>query len=222
VYIGLLLSLVVQTRRNTKIVTYSLLTDRGIIRDRNEDSLGDCGWTGRTGGWGGKAVQGVVKWAKGITRAIDGEMLRVAFGKVNGEIYEFNHRRDSSKMMAMTLTTSVFIKDKLIVDHVEDCRVYRNRGSIIQCLTTDHSESRHMLTRTIRAESQVKMDIYEHDVLGGDIYVQCSDRLYPQLSERELMLIAKDNPPEEACRKYVSLANERGGPDNITVQVIRT
>jgi len=41
------------------------------------------------------------------------------------------------------------------------------------------------------------------------------------VEEEEMRDIVMDNNPERACRKLIQLANERGGSDNITVQVIR-
>jgi PPM family protein phosphatase len=219
------------------MIIYSLLTHRGMIRIENEDNSGIYQISNIfhemvfaiADGLGGladgevasqMAVEGMGKWVQGIEGVVDKADLKVAFGRVNDEIYGVNQQRKPHELMATTLTVSAFIKDKLIIGHVGDCRVYRVRGDDIVCLTTDHTRSRHVLIRTIGAEEHVEVDIYEHEVLGGDIYVQCSDGLYPQLSQRELMLIAKNHAPEEACRKYVDLANERGGPDNITVQVI--
>src|SRR3974377_2205119 len=49
----------------------------------------------------------------------------------------------------------------------------------------------------------------------------CSDGLSGQVSDPEIGTVASTLPPEEACRFLVDLANLRGGPDNITVLIIR-
>ena len=55
----------------------------------------------------------------------------------------------------------------------------------------------------------------------GDILVLCTDGLWGQLTDLELQRAVLQNSPVTACRALVNLARERGGPDNITVQVLR-
>jgi protein phosphatase len=49
----------------------------------------------------------------------------------------------------------------------------------------------------------------------------CSDGLYNHVTEDEMQSIVLAKPPDEACATLIDLANERGGYDNITVQIIR-
>ena len=53
----------------------------------------------------------------------------------------------------------------------------------------------------------------------GDKFLLCSDGLHDYLNDEEIEKIMQ-NSPQEASEKLVNLANERGGADNITVQVI--
>ena len=122
--------------------------------------------------------------------------------------------------MATTLTASFFYQDRLYIGHVGDCRTYRVRDRRIQSLTTDHAIGRHTLTRTIGAEPDVEVDVYEVTPRAGDLYVQCSDGLYGMVSDQEIMEVASQNPPQKSCDELIRLANHYGGADNITVQVI--
>ena len=56
---------------------------------------------------------------------------------------------------------------------------------------------------------------------AGGIYVQCSDGLYSVVDEAEIAEAVAQRTPESACECLVGLANARGGPDNISVQVIQ-
>jgi protein phosphatase len=56
---------------------------------------------------------------------------------------------------------------------------------------------------------------------AGDIFVLCSDGLSGQVSDNEIGAVASVLPPAEACRFLIDLANMRGGPDNITVVLVR-
>ncbi len=56
---------------------------------------------------------------------------------------------------------------------------------------------------------------------SGDIFLLCSDGLSGQVSDAEMGAVASCLPPAEACRFLIDLANLRGGPDNITVMIVR-
>ena len=49
----------------------------------------------------------------------------------------------------------------------------------------------------------------------------CTDGLHGLVHDEEMLAATTQNPPREACRKLVDLAKERGGPDNITIQLVR-
>jgi serine/threonine protein phosphatase PrpC len=55
----------------------------------------------------------------------------------------------------------------------------------------------------------------------GDVLVLCTDGMWSLLSENEIQGIVSGNDPPEACRALVKTTKDRGGPDNITVQVLR-
>jgi protein phosphatase len=56
---------------------------------------------------------------------------------------------------------------------------------------------------------------------NGDTVVLCSDGLHGQVSDDEIAGAAMGDSIEAACRELIDLANERGGPDNITVAMLR-
>jgi PPM family protein phosphatase len=49
----------------------------------------------------------------------------------------------------------------------------------------------------------------------------CTDGLWGQMDSREIEQTLASQSPESACRALVKLAKDRGGPDNITLQVLR-
>ncbi len=57
-------------------------------------------------------------------------------------------------------------------------------------------------------------------VLGGDIYVMCSDGLNNMVEDHVIMEFAQANPAEQTVEKLIELANQNGGTDNITIQMI--
>jgi protein phosphatase len=126
--------------------------------------------------------------------------------------------------------------------HVGDSRAYRIRNGIIEQLTYDHSYvweyarqvgkdpddvqdfPHNIIHRCLgpRPSSELTIDIEgPHPIQPGDIFLMCSDGLSGQVDDPEMGVVASVLPPEEACRFLIDLANLRGGPDNITVIVVR-
>jgi protein phosphatase len=69
----------------------------------------------------------------------------------------------------------------------------------------------------------VAADASQHPVplQKSDTLVLCTDGLWSVVNEREIVTAVNEFDPEQCCRALVNKALERGGPDNITVQVIR-
>jgi serine/threonine protein phosphatase PrpC len=58
-------------------------------------------------------------------------------------------------------------------------------------------------------------------LLDGDDLLLCTDGLWSVVTEEELEAAVSGNAPAECCAALVQLARQRGGPDNITLQVLR-
>lgn len=122
--------------------------------------------------------------------------------------------------------------------HAGDSRLYLSRNGKITRLSKDHSLVQQMIDGGIITERDAKEHPKKNiitralgakdgtpDVSGpftayqGDKFLLCSDGLHDYLNDEEIEKIMQ-NSPQEASEKLVNLANERGGADNITVQVI--
>jgi protein phosphatase len=68
----------------------------------------------------------------------------------------------------------------------------------------------------------VSVETNEHQVLPGDVFLLCSDGLHNLVSAPEMAEIATRHVGlEDAVQELVDLANQRGGNDNVSVQLIR-
>jgi serine/threonine protein phosphatase PrpC len=144
--------------------------------------------------------------------------------------------------MGTTATAIVLLGNELYYAHVGDSRLYLARGQTISRLTQDHSyvgrlvqtgmisaeeaethPQRHILTAALGAGTEISPETPQHPITlqKGDVLVLCTDGLWSLLSEYEIHGIVTSNDPPEACRALIKLAKDRGGPDNITVQVVR-
>ena len=54
----------------------------------------------------------------------------------------------------------------------------------------------------------------------GDDLLLCTDGLWSVVTEEELETAVSGHAPTESCAALVKLARERGGPDNITLQIL--
>src|SRR5207237_8004643 len=80
----------------------------------------------------------------------------------------------------------------------------------------------NVIHRCLGPQASVQVDVEgPHPVRPGDIYLLCSDGLSGQVEDQEMGVVASLLPPEEACGFLIDLANLRGGPDNITVLLVR-
>ncbi len=169
------------------------------------------------------------------------EGLRKGFHLANEHVMQIAIERPELAGMASTLTAALIHKGQVWLANVGDSRVYLVRANNAWPLTYDHSwvaeqveagkmtadeaaadPRRNMITRAIGVETSVEPDLYEAVALeDGDSLVLCSDGLYGLVNDAEIASIISEIEPDEAVDKLVDLANERGGPDNISVVIAR-
>jgi serine/threonine protein phosphatase PrpC len=144
--------------------------------------------------------------------------------------------------MGTTCTALAVVGLQLYFAHIEDSRLYRVRGAEISRLTRDHSyvsrlvesgivraedaethPQRHILTSALGSGTEIAADFSQqaHSLQEGDVLVLCTDGLWGLVSEQEVARMVQMNPPAASCSALVRLALQHGGPDNITVQVLR-
>ena len=157
-------------------------------------------------------------------------------------IHDYANMHPELDGMGTTCTAVALSSDRLYFAHVGDSRLYLSRGSRISRLTKDHSyvsrlvdaglislaeaehhPQRHILTAALGTISEAIPQIPETPVLleTGDILVLCTDGLWGLVTDEELHATVTTMRPSEACSDLVEIAKKRGGPDNITVQVLR-
>lgn len=169
------------------------------------------------------------------------DALWAAIEAANAAIYDRGMQNKDFLRMGTTCTSLLLCPQGAIVGHVGDSRVYRIRNRLIDQLSCDHSLvweliqqrkvhprdaermcPRNVITRSLGPEQAVQIDMEgPFPVLPGDTFVLCSDGLCGLLNDSEIGMIAGELPPSEASRLLVHLSNLRGGPDNITVIVVR-
>ena len=157
----------------------------------------------------------------------------------NRRVYGAAIHGDGRRGMGTTLTVVAIFDRKAFLGHVGDSRAYLIRSDKIYQLTKDHSwveeqlekgllseeeakmhEWRNLITRALGTRPNVAPDIVEIGVQKGDIFVISTDGLHGLVSPEEILEeVKRTNNHQSAVEYLIALANERGGPDNITVVV---
>jgi len=216
--------------------------DLELYTDKGQLFIVADGMGGHTGGKQASsiAVDTVCKVYSESTHFNLADALQSAIVAANSKIHQAAGNSTELSRMGTTCTTLLLHEDKGIIGHVGDSRVYKIENGRIQQLTEDHTQvqamlkegvltpaeakvypSRSVLARALGVEEKVKVDIIQNiELKSGQSYLICSDGL-AKVSESEILKIVSENPAQIACKQLVELANERGGKDNVTVQIIK-
>jgi protein phosphatase len=166
--------------------------------------------------------------------------LRRAFTETNAGIHAIGQENPEFRGLGTTSTALILRPEGAWIGHVGDSRAYRIRGGIAEQLTFDHSWvweiakrqgvdpdelgdfKKNVIIRSLGPDPEVEVDIEgPHPVQPGDVFVLCSDGLTGVVHPQEMGAVVTVMPPDDAARLLVHMANLRGGPDNITVLIVR-
>jgi protein phosphatase len=141
-------------------IDVAMRTDKGLVREQNEDAVGGDPATGLiilADGMGG-ANAGEVASQLAVDLLVSqlvpegdnqepagSEVLLEAMQGVNQAILELSQQVPEYQGMGTTLVVGLFRGHSLIYAHVGDSRLYRYRAGALQCLTTDHTLIREMV-----------------------------------------------------------------------------
>lgn len=169
-------------------------------------------------------------------------LLLEGFHSAHRKIQEYAEKHPGLEGMGTTCTTVALRDSLLYFAHVGDSRLYLLRNGSIRQLTHDHSyvsrlvahgvisseeaeshPQRHILTAALGAGAEVDPDcpVNPVELQSGDTLVLCTDGLWGLVHEPEIQKVISEREVSDACHELVRLARSRGGPDNITLQLIR-
>ena len=163
--------------------------------------------------------------------------LASAIREANHIIYHQAGRKPEWAGMGTTIVAALLTDHLLSFAHVGDSRLYLIRAQSIQPLTTDHSwvaeqvrsglmteeeaersPRRNMVTRAVGVQPDVDVTVGETELRNGDVLLLCSDGLTKGVSTLPILhALLRTEDMSEAVRQLVTLANDAGGEDNVTV-----
>ncbi len=171
------------------------------------------------------------------------EALRQALLYANGQVHAAAQQNPQLRGMGTTCVLALFRQGELWYGHVGDSRIYRLTGGRLERLTRDHSyvqqlmdqgllseaeaenhPRRNELTRALGTSREVLVDVVGQPLVPafGDTLLLCTDGLTGLLSDEIIRAeLARGGPAQTRALRLVERANDAGGYDNITVQVIQ-
>jgi protein phosphatase len=167
--------------------------------------------------------------------------MKEAVELANQQIYGYAREHPEVRGMGTTVTAAGVFGEDLYLTQIGDSRGYLVRdGNAIQ-LTRDQSlmqrlvdagelteeeaeqsERRNIILQALGPDPRVKVDLSHQVLRRGDTLLICSDGLSGLVRREEFGGMVTAHPDLPAlCTALIDLANERGGPDNITVVAVR-
>ncbi|HXQ57206.1 MAG TPA: Stp1/IreP family PP2C-type Ser/Thr phosphatase [Actinomycetes bacterium] len=145
--------------------------------------------------------------------------------------------------MGTTVTAAALAGERhLQLAHVGDSRAYLLRDGSLEQLTTDHTvvaelvrrgrltpaqaaihPERSILTRAVGLDPRIPVDTPDPlELQDGDQVLLCSDGLTEPVDDDQIaQLLSAEPDGNAACQALIDAANAAGGPDNITVVLLR-
>jgi PPM family protein phosphatase len=166
--------------------------------------------------------------------------LKQAILRANRRIREMAAGDRKLNGMGTTLVALLEDGDMVHVANVGDSRGYLLRQGELSQVTVDHSlvqelvddgrlspedaerhPQRSVITRALGIDSEVEFDLFTYKLQVGDRLLLCSDGLSDVVEPAQIRnVLLRVRNSHQAARKLVTVANEQGGPDNITVIVV--
>ncbi len=165
-----------------------------------------------------------------------------AIAQANTSIHQAAQSDPNHAGMGTTIVVALFGANHATIAHVGDSRMYLFRAGAIKQVTVDHSViqdvvrqglyseeearrvfSKNIITRALGVAADVDVETQELNTQPGDVLLLCSDGLSDQVSDADIALTLRNFGAnlDGAARHLVSLANARGGYDNVSVVLVR-
>ena len=184
-----------------------------------------------------KEIEGRIGQFKDLESDIEQQLKHMVM-EINEHIYDIKVEEElDPNSMSTTLTVAVFIENRGYFVNVGNSRIYHIRGNRIIQLTTDQTwvedaiakgwikkeeasthPNKQIITQSVGFKKTVEITSGQFSIEPKDRFVLCTDGLFDVVSESKIKKIVRQGRDlQRASEKLVTCANDKGGPDNITV-----
>jgi PPM family protein phosphatase len=179
--------------------------------------------------------------SKGISTAeVAEQWLRGKITIVNQILFDHATNHPECDGMGTTIVAAIATDRFATLANIGDSRGYIYNESGFKQVTEDHSlvnelvrsgqiskedaehhPRKNVLLRALGTEKMVEMDTKTIMFEEGDVILLCSDGLSNKVSEKEMMtILLNEDHLEQKADSLISLANNYGGEDNITLAIV--
>ena len=166
------------------------------------------------------------------------QRLQSAAALANSAVYNRAQELGGETMATTLVAAAILPTGETHIVNVGDSRAYLYRTGEVKQITRDHNvaalvegnldeasqaQAQNRLTRCIGADETTIADAFQIKLAAGEHLLLCSDGLTKHLNgDAELeQHLRRPNQAQATAAALVTLANERGGTDNITVMLIK-
>lgn len=165
------------------------------------------------------------------------QILLGALELANKAVYEHAKLGDEYSGMGTTLVAAFLLKNTAVVINVGDSRAYHFSAQGVHQVTRDHSivelmvqrgeltpeqaktyPGKNLITRAVGTEPEVEGDLYVQELHKDDCLLLCSDGLSNEMDDQEILFeVVHGMKKSTCCERLLSIAKNRGAPDNVTI-----
>ena len=163
--------------------------------------------------------------------------MAAAASQANRAIREEAARKPEYAGMGTTLVAAFLLKNTAVVINVGDSRAYHFSAQGVHQVTRDHSivelmvqrgeltpeqaktyPGKNLIPRAVGTEPEVEGDLYVQELHKDDCLLLCSDGLSNEMDDQEILFeVVHGMKKGTCCERLLSIAKNRGAPDNVTV-----
>lgn len=180
-------------------------------------------------------------WMPGMDSPKIEQMLRNAVKLANFTVFDQSQQFEEFSGMGTTLVAALIQGKHATILNVGDSRAYRIDHDGIQQITVDHSlvqmmvdrgeltpeqaktyPGKNYITRAIGTESVTNCDVFHHKLERGTCLLLCSDGLSNMVDDLEILFeVVHGVDKRKCCEQLLSIAKNRGAPDNVTCVLVQ-
>ena len=167
-------------------------------------------------------------------------LMEFAVQRACAKVHEEAQADQNKRGMGTTISVLLVAGQQGFIAHVGDSRIYLLRSGKVQQITEDHTvynelikrgkltrdqiekvAQKNAITRAVGVYERVEVDTLVIELLPGDTFLLCSDGMHGYLETPGELAAAMALDSAEGAKGLITLANDRGGKDNITNVIVK-
>jgi serine/threonine protein phosphatase PrpC len=161
--------------------------------------------------------------------------VKASITRCNGDMIDYARRKLDGQTIGSTVVAMMAEGSTGACVWAGDSRLYRARDGQLQQLTGDHSyvadmvragqlsseeavnhPSSNIITRAVGASTSLNLDSETFDIRPGDTYLLCSDGLYNEVADQEILSGMLAGDIWQSSHQLLNLCLNRRARDNIS------